>query len=112
MSQAAEAEPSPAVTAEPVDPSSTAPALDAIRQPEATSGAIAEPTDPDNVTDTLTPPEPASEPEAVQAPPQQETVIEIAPERTSKRQGESQGSAELLDLTPWLLQSGTSAIND
>lgn len=112
VSQAAEAEPSPAPAAEPVDPPSTAPALDAISQPEATSGAIAEPTDPDTVTDTPTPPEPASEPEAVQATPQRETVIEIAPERSSKRQGESQGSAELLDLTPWLLQSGTSAVND
>ena len=112
VSQAAEAEPSPAPAAEPVDPPSTAPALDAISQPEATSGAIAEPTDPDTVTDTPTPPEQASEPEAVQATPQRETVIEIAPERSSKRQGESQGSAELLDLTPWLLQSGTSAVND
>ena len=112
VSQAAEAEPSPAPAAEPVDPPSTAPALDAISQPEATSGAIAEPTDPDTVTDTPTPPEQTSEPEAVQATPQRETVIEIAPERSSKRQGESQGSAELLDLTPWLLQSGTSAVND
>ena len=112
VSQAAEAEPSPAPAAEPVDPPSTAPALDAISQPEATSGSIAEPTDPDTVTDTPTPPEQASEPEAVQATPQRETVIEIAPERNSKRQGESQGSAELLDLTPWLLQSGTSAVND
>ena len=112
VSQAAEAEPSPAPAAEPVDPPSTAPALDAISQPEATSGAIAEPTDPDTVTDTPTPPEQASEPEAVQATTQRETVIEIAPERSSKRQGESQGSAELLDLTPWLLQSGTSAVND
>ena len=112
VSQAAEAEPSPAPAAEPVDPPSTAPALDAISQPEATSGAIAEPTDPDTVTDTPTPPEPASEPEPVQATPQRETVIEIAPERSSKRQGESQGSAKLLDLTPWLLQSGTSAVND
>ena len=112
VSQAAEAEPSPAPAAEPVDPPSTAPALDAISQPEATSGAIAEPTDPDTVTDTPTPPEQASEPEAVQATSQRETVIEIAPERSSKRQGESQGSAELLDLTPWLLQSGTSAVND
>ena len=112
VSQAAEAEPSPAPAAEPVDPPSTAPALDAISQPEATSGAIAEPIDPDTVTDTPTPPEQASEPEAVQAPPQRETVIEIAPELSSKRQGESLGSAELLDLTPWLLQSGTSAVND
>ena len=114
VSQAAEAEPSPAPAAEPVDPPSTAPALDAISQPEVASNASPEPTDPDTVTDTPAPPEPASEPEPVQATPQRETVIEIAPERSSKRQGESesQGSAELLDLTPWLLQSGTSAVND
>ena len=112
VSQAAEAEPSLAPAAEPVDPPSTAPALDSISQPEATSVGIAEPTDPDTVTDAPAPPEQASEPEAVQATTERETVIEIAPERSSKRQGESQGSAELLDLTPWLLQSGTSAVND
>ncbi len=106
------APPEPASEPEPVDPPSTAPALDSISQPEATSVGIAEPTDPDNVTDAPAPPEQASEPEAVQATPERETVIEIAPERSSKRQGESQGSAELLDLTPWLLQSGTSAVND